>query len=978
MTQIYTQQVISSLHEKPTSYEERLVKPSWDPRNSGEYPSPYHPDRQYEGSGWKLSQSRSLHSNSSKIASEILAPKEGDMYQAKSEPTQNTAREQLPPLSSLFGSSASQSRPVQSPYSDRNSPVFPVTSPLDVRHPAPTIHPDRPYDGSYFQRPSTSRQYSYGSRPEQVERLGLQPPPRPSHPVTRPESPRYESHFTSSDSSRTQSSSTTNGWLPQSPHSRPGYFSRDTSSSFRPHPEQRPPPPPIHRPKQDPRSSLRDGHTPITPTYPPTPASTVAGEVSTGKDGLGPKIWTGTQFLPRFVRQAEVPGEGMCYFYDDGTHCKTVIDGEIVNAHWGVTKAGKPRKRLAIACITCREKKIKCDPDYPRCVQCEKFGRVCKFKNAPRGGQGSPDTPPADPDDIVPRPGSSRIDGESFQVEKREGSQSVSPRQRHGSPDLDTHISKRQRTSYHEFTPVASEASPRPSAREPTSPSTPWVDSNTSSAIDHNLPQEWQVNPFTAHPALATDLLSIFFKHIPDTTYCMFPEGPFKLWVLSPSEKSLDDLMLIYTILALGTVFSTSPEHKAFGVQYASISRYACDHRQFSIQLVQSRSLLALYYFALNNTNDSWDFCGAAMRAASGMKLNIEMEKSEDANLKVFPYGLNRAGYAECRRRTFWSCYLMDRSNGFCSGHLSVINPEDVFLRLPCDTKSFEAQADVQNPYFDASTPPIQNVNWTIGSMAYLINVSSIWGDVMASIYRTCQRPISLSPSSTFTEFHDKSLRRLHQWKESLPPCYQFSAESLRRAAETGKLGTYMTMHTVYHTTAILLHRYIQKSTLTAAQVSHHTSSAKLHAEDILSIMDTLSGCRSITSPVSVNKIVSAATKFSSPLVGYAIVSAVDVLTARFKLATIPSRLASFTGAQSILAEIAVFWQSAKNQQALVLQRVGELADLTTGKDAHGTIGALGFKLYDHAVGRENADGIYEMREALEKAFSRDYDLFYA
>ena len=111
-------------------------------------------------------------------------------------------------------------------------------------------------------------------------------------------------------------------------------------------------------------------------------SSTVVSEGAPGKDSLGPKIWTGTQFLPRFVRQAEYPGEGLCYFYDDGTHCKTVIDGEPVNAHWGVTKAGKPRKRLAIACLTCREKKIKCDPDFPRCVQCEKFGRVCKFKNA--------------------------------------------------------------------------------------------------------------------------------------------------------------------------------------------------------------------------------------------------------------------------------------------------------------------------------------------------------------------------------------------------------------------------------------------------------------------------------------------------------------------------------------------------------------------------------------------------------------------
>lgn len=115
---------------------------------------------------------------------------------------------------------------------------------------------------------------------------------------------------------------------------------------------------------------------------PSTPGSIVTVEAVTVKDGLGPKIWTGTHFLPRFVRAAEVPGEGICYFYDDGSHCKTVIDGEAVNAHWGVTKAGKPRKRLAIACITCREKKIKCDPDYPRCVQCEKFGRVCKFKNA--------------------------------------------------------------------------------------------------------------------------------------------------------------------------------------------------------------------------------------------------------------------------------------------------------------------------------------------------------------------------------------------------------------------------------------------------------------------------------------------------------------------------------------------------------------------------------------------------------------------
>lgn len=458
----------------------------------------------------------------------------------------------------------------------------------------------------------------------------------------------------------------------------------------------------------------------------------------------------------------------------------------------------------------------------------------------------------------------------------------------------------------------------------------------------------------------------------------MFPEALFRTWILAPGDKSLDDLMLIYTILALATVFSSDVQHKALGVQYASISRYACYIRPFNIQLVQSRLILSLYYFATQDTNDCWDLCGAALSVASGMRLNVEIEKSEDAQLEIFPYGLSRVGFAECRRRTFWSCYLLDKFKGFLAGHLSVIHPEDVFLRLPCDTKSFEAQIDVQNPFFDYSTPPIQNVHWTIGSIAYLINVSSIWGDVMANIYRTSQRALTPNSGSAFTVFYKRSLQRLHQWKDSLPPCYQFSAESLRRAADSGKLGSFMTMHTIYHATAVNLNRYVQKSTLTAAQLDHHVTAAKLHAEDVLSILDTLAGCRSITGPMGMNKIVSAATDFSAPFVGYAILSAVDILTAKLKLEAIPSRLASFDGARTVLAELALFWQSAKNQQATVLQRVGELADLTRGKDVLGATTALGFKLPGHnTVGRESADGLFEMREPIEKIFSADYDCLY-
>ena len=89
-----------------------------------------------------------------------------------------------------------------------------------------------------------------------------------------------------------------------------------------------------------------------------------------------------TKQVRRVVGEEVVPGEGPCYVYEDGSYVKKFIDGEVVNAQWGVTKAGKPRKRLAIACMTCREKKIKCDPGEPKCVQCDKSGRECRFQTA--------------------------------------------------------------------------------------------------------------------------------------------------------------------------------------------------------------------------------------------------------------------------------------------------------------------------------------------------------------------------------------------------------------------------------------------------------------------------------------------------------------------------------------------------------------------------------------------------------------------
>lgn len=365
-------------------------------------------------------------SDMSRQGSDDAQSRKGTNGQQTSGTISSSQRQQLPSLSSLFPPNI---RPLHSPLSDRPS-HYQAPSSLDPPCSAGGYQERSGSFSSYF--PPTGSSSSSCSTTHHPPRAVYEPQvydsrpaaaypghPRPAFPGPLSPGSREPDHH----HPRPESSSSSSRWLAHQDFARSGEYSfggRDHQQARYPQAQAAPPPPSLAGTKhdydgyassyRDPRTSSQhhyqqqqQQHHQHQHPYSQHHASSqqqqqqqqqYPGQMSLGssgggvgesiptKDGLGPKIWTGTHFLPRFVRAAELPGEGLCYFYDDGSHCKTVIDGEAVNAHWGVTKAGKPRKRLAIACVTCREKKIKCDPDYPRCVQCEKFGRVCRFKNA--------------------------------------------------------------------------------------------------------------------------------------------------------------------------------------------------------------------------------------------------------------------------------------------------------------------------------------------------------------------------------------------------------------------------------------------------------------------------------------------------------------------------------------------------------------------------------------------------------------------
>jgi hypothetical protein len=443
------------------------------------------------------------------------------------------------------------------------------------------------------------------------------------------------------------------------------------------------------------------------------------------------------------------------------------------------------------------------------------------------------------------------------------------------------------------------------------------------------------VNPFEAEASVAFELLDHYFDNIGSTTYCFLPERQFKRWLADRSIKKMpDDLMLMYAMLAMATIFTTKKELRDRGREFAAICRCGNDGRDFSLQVVQSRLLLSLFSFANNHMSDAWDFCGGALSSAKTLNLNLEPEQRELETKTIF--GMKGFGYAECRRRTFWSCYLMDHFTGFTNGHLSTINPKDVFLRLPCHTRYFEDQAEVSAPFFDSSRLPSSVTLENAGAMAYLVNITTIWGDVRANIYRGSQSSVSASSQTEpFTTFYTKTNMRLEAWSASLPPDLRFTTENLDATIRDGLVGSFVSMHAINVTTSIKLNRYVQPSSVPPQQLRTFIKQGYIHSFELLHQCDVIANrLRNIQGVRDGDR------RFTTPYMGFALLVASDIVSAKGHLQDVPEMLTRLEGARILAGDLAMFWHAGTRQRDKLNLRIEVLGKLPRSLGSPGSVGA--------------------------------------
>jgi hypothetical protein len=492
---------------------------------------------------------------------------------------------------------------------------------------------------------------------------------------------------------------------------------------------------------------------------------------------------------------------------------------------------------------------------------------------------------------------------------------------------------------------------------------------------DH-LAIQWEQDPYETDPRLTIHLLDLYFLHAGRATYGMFPRRPFIAWIESSREKSQDHLMLLYTVLAMGSLFSADPEKRALGKRFAAVASYAAEKRfgKFTLQLCQSRLMLALYLFAKGKSQEAWDFCGAGLRAISALKLNTEEGIKELAeSTPDLDFGFDRWTYEECCRRTFWSGLLMDvsydvtkattspdiiqqqRYNGFFGGTLFVISMEDTYIRLPCPDDMYEASTPCDAPCFDeellSGRMPLQS---RLGQMACLCLISALWGEVLTFTGRAARRP-TVGYERHYEAFYTKTYEKLDGWYTMLPPDLQSSPANLDKSITEGYAGTFVSLHALYHATIIRLNRHIRVSALPAEKVRRNVEHSFCHASNFLSMMHSLA---TVSRQQRLPPTASPEFLFSTPFPGYALMLSIDVLTSGGTFSTLPDLIETVSTATTCIDELANFWASARAQHRAVSNRLKQLTDMAV-QEGQGT--------------RNGSNGqFWRIRDSLEMAFGDD------
>lgn len=473
------------------------------------------------------------------------------------------------------------------------------------------------------------------------------------------------------------------------------------------------------------------------------------------------------------------------------------------------TKAGKDRKRLPLACIACRRKKIRCSGEKPACKHCLKSRIPCVYKVTTRKA-----APRTDYMAMLDKR-LKRMEDRVIRIIPKESERpNVARAIVKPSSAAYATLQPKKRSAVEAFGPsIDSWAAAPASASDPRR----YPDARGDDATDDAtlLSEGAQSLP---SPELQEHLVEVYFDYVYGQCYYLLHKPSFT------RLRSLGKVppVLLLAVCAISARFSTHPQlqtEPAFlrGEQWAAEAQRLALKRidNPNVTILTVFLLLGLHTFGTCQGGRSWMLGGIAHRMAYALQLHKELEfdpMSSKSDQKVPFSFLDR----EIRRRTMWACFMMDRFNSSSSERPMFAREQYIKIQLPVREDLFQMELPGQTEMLDGSLPEatsddsklgILTPSQNLGVAAFNIRAIALWGRLVQywnlGGHEQETHPI-WAPQSAYAQL----ATQIEAFEKSLPPAMRYGATNLKTHSTEDTANQYLFLHIAYNQIVLFLHRY--------------------------------------------------------------------------------------------------------------------------------------------------------------------------
>lgn len=235
-----------------------------------------------------------------------------------------------------------------------------------------------------------------------------------------------------------------------------------------------------------------------------------------------------------------------------------------------------------------------------------------------------------------------------------------------------------------------------------------------------------------------------------------------------------------------------------------------------TVERVQAFLMLGLYEWGQRRHDQgigAWMYIGVAIRLAQSLRLGFDdtsgdlggMGPETPSALRAARPGSEVGIAREVRRRTMFSCFILDRMLACGNERPTVIRPRDLEIQLPCTEMAFDLAMDVQTPYLRPRYHHPERQPNDDSVLSRFVQLVDIWGD-LARYSVSGGRLADQDPWSDESTF--RRLRTdLNAFTSSLPPTFMLSRQNYYRHDNHQATSMYVSLHLLASVCQIVLHR---------------------------------------------------------------------------------------------------------------------------------------------------------------------------